>query len=196
MWKYAKRKHVPLYEKSMIWRTLRDRGQSSFHRSMALLQLFVFSLPLLSNYSVKIIIIIHHWRYQQTFWFFCKMAILDHFSPAQHFCNVIGASWYVANTHCVLHNIQVHMLNLYINLRQLLFDNFFGAELSIWDVFKNNCLRGNIYIRLSFLFSMFSIQSQHFLVDSDAPPPFNKQQWRNVCKDLFRFRLLTFSPPF
>ena len=51
-----------------------------------------------------------------------------------------------------IHNIQVHMLNLYINLRQLLFDNFFGAELSIWDVFKNNCLRGNIYILLSSLF--------------------------------------------
>ena len=41
---------------------------------------------------------------------------------------------------------------VYINLRQLLFDNFFGAELSIWDVFKNNCLRGNIYILLSSLF--------------------------------------------
>ena len=119
LWKYAKRKHVPLYEKSMIWRTLRDRVQSSFHRSMALLQLFVFSLPLLSNYCVKIIIIIEDTN--KLFDFFCKMAILDHFSPAQHFCNVIGPSWYVANTHCVLHNIQVHMLNLCIHKSQTAF---------------------------------------------------------------------------
>lgn len=55
--------------------------------------------------------------------------------------------------------------------RLRVFDN--GFELDIWAVFKNNCLRGNIYIRLSFLFSMFSIQSQHFLVDSDAPPNSN-----------------------
>ena len=77
----------------------------------------------------------------------------------------------------------------------LVFDNVFEVDISA--VFKNNCLRGNIYIRLSFVFSMFSIQSQHFLVDSDAPPPFlcyRKHHQTAMEQRLQRFCLLTFHP--
>ena len=92
--------------------------------------------------------------------------------------------------------IKVFVLCFFTYRRLLLvFDNVFEVDISA--VFKNNCLRGNIYIRLSFVFSMFSIQSQHFLVDSDAPPPFlcyRKHHQTAMEQRLQRFCLLTFHP--
>ena len=142
-----------------------------FHRS----KVFLNSLPLSTSRALST-------SQSPVMWLWWKR-------PWWQFCEI-----FLVERTCLV--IKVFVLCFFTYRRLLLvFDNVFEVDISA--VFKNNCLRGNIYIRLSFVFSMFSIQSQHFLVDSDAPPPFlcyRKHHQTAMEQRLQRFCLLTFHP--